>query len=125
MATIHRSNVPIMSSKLKAASSKCKPIIEKEDKDISIVLLHALKSERLINEDLFFSKNCNFPPSLTSAGEMFHRPKLDLMHCLLEFVDTQKERPNSPTEIVIDTSFLIQLLMHEYLQLSESLFTVS
>ena len=44
MATIHRSNVPIMSSKLKAMFSECKPIIEKEDKDISIVLLHILKS---------------------------------------------------------------------------------
>ena len=32
------------------------------------------------------------------------------MHCLLEMVDTQKECTNSPTGIVIDASFLIQLL---------------
>ena len=50
------------------------------------------------------------PPSLISTVGMFHGPKSDLMHCLLEFVDTQKERPNSLTGIVIDASFLIQLL---------------
>ena len=44
MATIHRSNAPIMSSKLRPTMSfECNPIIEKEDKAISIVLLHALK----------------------------------------------------------------------------------
>ena len=71
MATIHRSNVPIMSSKLKATSSECKPIIEKEDKDISIVLLHALKSGWLINKDLFSRENCSFPPRLQQQVECF------------------------------------------------------
>ena len=33
-----------------------------------------------------------------------------LMHCLLEMVDTQKECTNSPTGIVIDASFPIQIL---------------
>ena len=71
MATIHRSNVPIMSSKLKATtSSEYKPFIEKEDKDISIVLLHALKSGRLINEDLFSRENCGFLPLLTTKSDI-------------------------------------------------------
>ena len=60
---------------------------------------------------LFTKENSSSPPSLiTATGEMSHGIKSDLMHCLLEYVDIQRERPVSPTGIIIDASFLIQTL---------------
>ena len=74
-----------------------------------MVILHALKAGRVIDESLFSSKNRTYPHSLaTSQGEMYHGTKADLMHCLPKLIDTQPNPPDSPTGIIIDLSFLIQ-----------------
>ena len=41
---------------------------------------------------------------------MDHGTKVDFMHCLLKLIDTQPNAPDSPTGIIIDLSFLIQIL---------------
>ena len=83
----------------------------KEEKDISMVILHALKAGRVIDESLFSRENRTYPPSLaTSQGEMYHGTKADLMHCLPKLIDPQPNAPDSPTGIIIDLSFLIQML---------------
>ena len=83
----------------------------KEEKDISMVILHALKAGRVMYEPLFSRENRTYPPSLTtSQGEMYHGTKADLMHCLLKLIDTQPYAPDSPKGIIIDLSFLIQML---------------
>ena len=84
----------------------------KEEKDISMVILHALKAVRVIDESLFSRENRTYPPSLVkSQGEMYHGTKADLMHCLPKHIDTQPNAPDSPTGIIIDLSFLIQMLI--------------
>ena len=76
-----------------------------------MVILHALKAGRVIDKSLFSRENRTYPPSLTtSQGEMYHGTKADLMHCLLKLIDTQPDAPDSPTRIIIDLSFLIQML---------------
>ena len=41
---------------------------------------------------------------------MYHGTKADLMHCLPKLIDPQPNAPDSPTGIIIDLSFLIQML---------------
>ena len=41
---------------------------------------------------------------------MYHGTKAGHMHCLLKLIDTQPNAPDSPTGIIIDLSFLIQML---------------
>ena len=41
---------------------------------------------------------------------MYHGTKADLMHYLFKLIDTQPNAPDSPTGIIIDLSFLIQML---------------
>ena len=83
----------------------------KEEKDISMVILHALKAGRVIDESLFSRENRTYPPSLaTSQGEMYHGTKADLIHCLPKLIDPQPNALDSPTGIIIDLSFLIQML---------------
>ena len=54
-------------------NSKLKLTSGKEKKDISIVLLHAMKAGRLEDKDLFSRENSTLPPALTQvSGEMFH-----------------------------------------------------
>ena len=87
METIHRNNIKLMSSKSNESnySANRKLAAAKEEKDISMVILHALKAGRVIDESLFSRENRTYPPSLTtSQGEMYHGTKADLMHCLLK-----------------------------------------
>ena len=101
-----------MSSKVKSSSStNLKVTTVKEERDISMVIIHALQAGRVIDYPLFSRENSGNPPALaTGNGEMFHGTKSDLMHCLLDYVTTQTERPVAPTGIIIDASFLIQTL---------------
>ena len=41
---------------------------------------------------------------------MYHETKTDLLHCLPKLIDPQPNAPDSPTGIIIDLSFLIQML---------------
>ena len=114
METIYRNNIKLMSSKcIESNNSANNKLAEaKEEKDISMVILHALKAVRVIDESLFSRENPTYPPSLaTSQGEMYHGTKADLMHCLPKHIDTQPNAPDSPTGIIIDLSFLIQMLI--------------
>ena len=43
-------------------------------------------------------------------GEMYHGTKADHMYCIPKLIDTQPNVPDSPTGIIIDVSFLIQML---------------
>ena len=101
-----------MSSKVKSSSStNVKVTTVKEERDISMVIIHALQAGRVIDYPLFSRENSGNPPALaTATGEMFHGTKSDLTHCLLDYVETQEERPVAPTGIIIDASFLIQTL---------------
>ena len=97
-----------MSSKVKSSSStNLKVTTVKEERDISMVIIHALQAGRVIDYPLFSGENSGNPPALaTGNGEMFHGTKSDLMHCLLDYVTTQTERPVAPTGIIIDASFI-------------------
>ena len=76
-----------------------------------MVTLHALKAGRIIDESLLSRENRTYPPSLTtSQSEMYHGTKADLMHCLFKLTDTHPYASDSPKGIIIDLSFLIQML---------------
>ena len=63
-------------------------IANQKDKGIKIVLLHSLKSGKLIDEDIFSRENLSNPPSLTtSSRNMFYSSKADIKYDLLEFVE--------------------------------------
>ena len=114
METIYRNNIKLMSSKSNESNNSAnnKLAAAKEEKDISMVILHALKAVRVIDESLFSRENRTYPPSLaTSQGEMYHGTKADLMHCLPKLIGTQPNALDSPTGIIIDLSFLIQMLI--------------
>ena len=55
MATIHRNNILIMASKHKSSKDphETKLATAKEEKDQSILILHALKDDKKIDELLF------------------------------------------------------------------------
>ena len=76
-----------------------------------MVILHALKAGRVMYEPLFSRENCTYPPSLTtSQGEMYHGTKANPMHCVLKLIDTHPYASGSSKGIIIDLSFLIQML---------------
>ena len=59
----------------------------KEEKDQCIMILHAFKVDRKIDELVFSRKSSSHSTSLTTPiGDMFHGTKADLMHCILEHV---------------------------------------
>ena len=63
-------------------------IANQKDKGINIVLLHSLKSGKLIDEDIFSRENLSNPPSLTTLSRnMFYSSKADIKYGLLEFVE--------------------------------------
>ena len=100
-----------MASKRKSSKDphETKLATAKEEKDQSILILHAFKDGKKIDELLFSRESSNHPPSLTTpTGDMFHGTYADLMHCILEHVQIQKKAPDSQTEIVVDLSFLMQ-----------------
>ena len=100
-----------MASKRKSSKDphESKLATAKEEKDQSILILHALKDGKKIDELLFSRESSNHPPSLTTpTGDLFHGTNADLMHCILGYVQIQKKAPDSQTEIVVDLSFLMQ-----------------
>ena len=81
MATIHR-NILIMSSKHTDSKDpyESKLATAKEEINQSILILHALKAGRKINELLFSRDSSSHLPSLTTpTGNMYHGTKADLI----------------------------------------------
>ena len=100
METIYRNNIKLMSSKSNESNNSAnnKLPAAKEEKDISMVILHALKAGRVIDESLFSRENRTYPPSFaTPQGEMYHGTKADLIHYLPKLIDPQPYTPDSPT----------------------------
>ena len=69
METIYRNNIKLMSSKSNESNNSAnnKLPAAKEEKDISMVILHALKAGRVIDESLFSRENRTYPPSLATS----------------------------------------------------------
>ena len=101
-----------MSSKTKSSStSYIKMATAKEERNLTMTIMHALEDGRKIDNELFSRENSGCPPSISLPnGEMFHGTKSDLLPCLLQLVDTQRIAPQEPKALVIDASFLVQSL---------------
>ena len=75
-----------MSSKTKSSStSYIKMATAKEERNLTVTIMHALEDGRKIyNNELFSRENSGCPPSISLPnGEMFHGTKSDLLPCLL------------------------------------------
>ena len=68
----------MMSSKTKSSStSYIKMATAKEERNLTMTIMHALEAGRKIDNELFSRENSGCPPSISlPSGDMFHGTKI-------------------------------------------------